>query len=65
MLMFFRQKVDTLPTILEKTALSCPKATIFGNRLEWILKDEEPREEFLSMIGLVLELVEFTDENCP
>ena len=27
-----------------KLDLSFPKATIFGNRLEWILKDEEPRE---------------------
>jgi hypothetical protein len=44
-----------------KTALSFPKATIFGNRLEWILKDEEPKEKILFMIGLVLKLAEFTE----
>jgi hypothetical protein len=58
-------KGGLIANYFHKTALSFPKTTIFGNHLEWILKDEEPKDIFLFMIGLVLELVEFMEDNCP
>jgi hypothetical protein len=48
-----------------KKALSLPKHTTFGNRLECVLKSEELKEDFLLMVGLTLELAKFTESTCP
>jgi hypothetical protein len=56
-------KGELIANYIGKTALSFPKATIFGNCLEWILKDEEPKEKFLFIIVLALELAEFLEDN--
>jgi hypothetical protein len=39
-----------------KKALTLPKHTTFGNRLECVLKCQELKEDFLLMVGLTLEL---------
>ena len=48
-----------------KKALSLPKHTTFGNRIERILKDKELKTNFVLMVGLTLELAEFTTSTCP
>ena len=46
-------------------ALTLPKHTTFGNRLECILGKQELKEDFMLMVGLTLELAEFTTSTCP
>jgi hypothetical protein len=48
-----------------KKALTLPKHTTFGNRLECILEKQELKEDFILMVGLTLELAEFTESTCP
>ena len=48
-----------------RKALSLPKHTTFGNRIECVLKNQELKEDFVLMIGLTLELAEFMESTCP
>ncbi len=48
-----------------KKALTLPKHTTFGNRLEWVLGKQELKEDFVLMVALTLELAEFTESTCP
>ena len=48
-----------------KKALTLPKHTTFGNRLECVLGKQELKEDFVLMVALTLELAEFTESTCP
>jgi hypothetical protein len=48
-----------------KKALTLPKHTTFGNRLECVLGKQELKEDFVLMVRLTLELAEFTESTCP
>ncbi len=48
-----------------RKALSLPKHTTFGNRLECVLKSLELKEDFILMVGLNLESAKFTESTCP
>ena len=47
-----------------KEALTFPKKTVFGDRLERLLKSDRRKRDFLLMVGLTLDLAEFTKRTC-
>ena len=47
-----------------RKALTLPKHTNFRNHLECVLGNKELKEDFVLMVGLTLELAEFSKTTC-